>query len=217
MTTGIASEAGAVLKFAVTAGVIFTAVFSVFNSVLALVTGLSTLAAVSFTLFFFRDPSRHVPAGENLVLAPADGKIIDISAQRVEEFVGGECTRISIFMSLFNVHVNRVPVDGVVEYEQYHPGRFFAAFKESAARRNEMQSIGINTGRHRVLVRQIAGVVARRIRTYTGVGDRVICGSKLGMIVFGSRVDVFLPRGCRIDARPGQRTTAGVSVLGVLS
>ncbi len=217
MIAGISSEAGAVLKITVPAGVCLAVVFSVVSPGLGLAFGLLTVAAVSFILFFFRDPYRTAPEGENLVLAPADGKIIDVSQQTGEEFVEGGCIRISIFMSVFNVHVNRVPVAGVVEYMKYHPGRFFAAFKEKAARSNEMQSIGINTGRHRVLVRQIAGVIARRIRTSVDVGDRVACSSKLGMIVFGSRVDIFLPRECRVGVQPGQRTRAGESILGVLS
>lgn len=176
----------------------------------------ATVAVIVFTAFFFRDPARRPPAGEKNVLAPADGRIIDISVRPETEYLHGDCLRISIFMSLWNVHVNRVPVSGVVEHIAYRKGRFLAAFRDEAAEANEMRSIGINTGSHKVLVRQVAGTVARRIRTFTEKGDLVRAGDKLGMIAFGSRVDLCLPREFVGNVNLGQTTRSGESILGVL-
>jgi phosphatidylserine decarboxylase len=124
--------------------------------------------------------------------------------------------RLSIFMNVFNVHVNRYPVDGTVKYVHYNKGKFFNASTDKSSLENEQMSVGIDTGRNRVLVRQIAGLIARRIVTYSKVGEKVKQGDRMGIIRFGSRVDVFLPVGAKVRAKLGDVTTAGVTILAEL-
>ena len=166
--------------------------------------------------YFFRDPERVGDRGPSLVLSPADGKLIMITEVDEPSFVKGRAIRLSIFMNVFNVHVNRYPVDGVVKYIHYNKGKFFNAAAEKSSLENEQMSVGIETGKHRVLVRQIAGLIARRIVTYSKLGESVKQGDRMGIIRFGSRVDVFLPPGSTIRAKLGDATTAGVTILAVL-
>ncbi len=166
--------------------------------------------------YFFRDPERIGDRGPSLVVSPADGKLIMITEVVEPSFVKGRAIRLSIFMNVFNVHVNRYPVDGVVKYIHYNKGKFFNAAAEKSSLENEQMSVGIETGKHRVLVRQIAGLIARRIVTYSKLGESVKQGDRMGIIRFGSRVDVFLPLGSTIRAKLGDVTTAGVTILAVL-
>ena len=166
--------------------------------------------------YFFRDPERTGERGANLVVAPADGKLIMITEVDVPAFVGGRATRLSIFMNVFNVHVNRYPVGGTVRYVHYNPGKFLNAAVEKSSIENEQSSVGIESGPHRILVRQIAGLVARRIVTYSREGDQVKQGDRMGLIRFGSRVDVFLPVNARLRVKLGVLTTAGSTVLAEL-
>jgi phosphatidylserine decarboxylase len=128
-------------------------------------------------------------------------------------FVKGRATRLSIFMNVFNVHVNRYPVDGIVKYVHYNEGKFFNAAAEKSSLENEQMSVGIDAGRHQILIRQIAGLIARRIVTYSKLGEKVKQGERMGIIRFGSRVDVFIPPGSTIKAKLGDATVAGVTIL----
>ena len=178
--------------------------------------------------YFFRDPERTGERGPSLVVAPADGKLIMITEVDEPSFIKGRAIRLSIFMNVFNVHVNRYPVDGVVTYIHYNKGKFFNASAEKSSLENEQMSVGIETippdsdrtarvgTVHRVLVRQIAGLIARRIVTYSKLGERVRQGDRMGIIRFGSRVDLFLPVGSTVRAKVGDVTTAGVTILGEL-
>jgi len=166
--------------------------------------------------YFFRDPERTGERGTSLIVAPADGKLIMITDVDEPTFIGGRAVRLSIFMNVFNVHVNRYPVDGVVKYIHYNKGKFFNAAAEKSSLENEQMSVGVETGRYRVLVRQIAGLIARRIVTYSKLGEKVKQGDRMGIIRFGSRVDVFLPIGSTVRAKLGDATTAGVTILGDL-
>ena len=166
--------------------------------------------------YFFRDPERTGDRGPSLIVSPADGKLIMITEVDEPTFVKGRAIRISIFMNVFNVHVNRYPVDGVVKYVHYNKGRFFNAAAEKSSLENEQMSVGIETGQHRVLVRQIAGLIARRIVTYSKVGETVKQGDRMGIIRFGSRVDVFIPVGSTLRAKVGDITVAGVTILAEL-
>ena len=166
--------------------------------------------------YFFRDPERTGDRGPSLVVAPADGKLIMITEIDEPGFIGGRATRLSIFMNVFNVHVNRYPVDGVVKYIHYNKGKFFNAAAEKSSLENEQMSVGVDAGRFRVLVRQIAGLIARRIVTYSRLGEKVKQGERMGIIRFGSRVDVFLPLGSTVRAKLGDATTAGVTILAEL-
>jgi len=166
--------------------------------------------------YFFRDPERVGDRGASLMVSPADGKLIMITDVDEPSFVQGRAIRLSIFMNVFNVHVNRYPVDGVVKYIHYNKGKFFNASAEKSSLENEQMSVGIETGGRRVLVRQIAGLIARRIVTYSKLGETVRQGDRMGIIRFGSRVDLFLPPGSTVRAKLGDVTTAGVTILGEL-
>jgi phosphatidylserine decarboxylase len=166
--------------------------------------------------YFFRDPERVGERGPSLVIAPADGKLIMITEVDEPSFIQGSALRLSIFMNVFNVHVNRYPVDGTVKYIHYNKGKFLNAATDKSSLENEQMSVGIDTGRRRVLVRQIAGLIARRIVTYSKDGQKVKQGDRMGIIRFGSRVDVFLPVGAKVHAKLGDVTTAGVTILAEL-
>ena len=166
--------------------------------------------------YFFRDPERTGERGPSLVVSPADGKLIMITEVEEPSFIQGRAIRLSIFMNVFNVHVNRYPVDGVVKYVHYNKGKFFNAAAEKSSLENEQMSVGLQTGSYRLLVRQIAGLIARRIVTYSKPDERVKQGDRMGIIRFGSRVDVFLPHGSTVRAKLGDVTTAGVTILGEL-
>ena len=166
--------------------------------------------------YFFRDPERSGERGSSLVVSPADGKLIMITEVDEPNFVRGRATRLSIFMNVFNVHVNRYPVDGAITYVHYNEGKFLNAAAEKSSLENEQMSVGIESGKHRILVRQIAGLIARRIVTYSKKGDTARQGERMGIIRFGSRVDVFIPTDSRVRAKLGDVTTAGVTVLAEL-
>jgi phosphatidylserine decarboxylase len=166
--------------------------------------------------YFFRDPERTGERGPSLVVSPADGKLIMITEVDEPTFVKGRAVRLSIFMNVFNVHVNRYPVEGVVRYIHYNKGKFFNAAAEKSSLENEQMSVGIETSRYRVLVRQIAGLIARRIVTYSKLGETIRQGDRMGIIRFGSRVDVFLPAGSTLRAKVRDITVAGVTILGEL-
>jgi phosphatidylserine decarboxylase len=173
-------------------------------------------ALIAFTVFFFRNPARAVPAGEHLVLAPADGTVIVVEDGQEPEYLQGPCTKVSIFLSVFNVHVNRIPVDGVVEFHQHRPGKFALAFAPHASSVNECNAIGIRNGRGRVFFKQITGFVARRIVSYLTVGQPVKHGELFGMMKFGSRVDLFIPKNVRLNVKLGDKVRAGETILGEL-
>ena len=166
--------------------------------------------------YFFRDPERSGERGERVVIAPADGKVVMISDVDEPAFLHGRATRLSIFMNVFNVHVNRYPVSGTVRYVHYNKGKFLGAATEKSSIDNEQMSVGIDAGSHRVLVRQIAGLVARRVVNYSREGEQVTQGERMGIIRFGSRVDVFLPMTASIRAKIGDVTSAGSTVIAEL-
>jgi phosphatidylserine decarboxylase len=171
-----------------------------------------------FTLYFFRDPNARVPAGANLVLAPAHGKV-DVVGTTVEpDFMGGECQRVSIFLSVFNVHVQNAPVSGKVAWFKYKTGQFLNALKAESATHNENVYLGFEASEPRgqkVGVRLIAGVIARRIVPFVELGEEVIRGERISLIQFGSRADVYLPRNATIKVKVGDRVVGGETVLAV--
>jgi len=171
---------------------------------------------LGLTFNFFRDPERTSPAGEGFVLSPADGKIIALRQLEEKEFLGSRATMVSIFMSPLNVHVNRNPIGGKVKHLRYVKGEYFAAFEDKASEKNEQMVIGIEGPRGRVLFKQIAGFVARRIVCTLKMDDTVKAGERFGMIKFGSRVDVFVPASAVVRAKVGDVTVAGETVLAEL-
>jgi phosphatidylserine decarboxylase len=174
-----------------------------------------TLLALG-VLVFFRDPERAGPQGRDLVVSPADGKVIDIKVVEESSYVRGDALCISIFLSLLDVHVNRYPVSGNVDHRAYEVGRFEPAWRSSASRSNERSSTGIHSDGRRVLVNQIAGLAAKRIITYARLGDVVRQGERMGLIRFGSRVDVYLPKDASPGVKVGDRAVGGVTVLAQL-
>jgi len=170
------------------------------------------LVALFFVLNFFRDPERVIPQEPGLAVSPADGKVIKVQTMR-DPLTGEDRTAICVFMNVFNVHVNRYPVSGTVKYVHYNPGKFLNAAVEKSSLENEQMSVGLDHGGVRILVRQIAGLIARRIVTYSREGESVSQGDRMGIIRFGSRVDVFLPPGTPVAVKVGQTTFAGTTLL----
>jgi phosphatidylserine decarboxylase len=169
---------------------------------------------VGFCLWFFRDPERVAPGDDRLVVAPADGKVIDVRAVAAPELLGAPATRISIFMSPLNVHVNRSPVAGRIETVRHTEGRFHAAFADKASDDNERTAVVLNGGGRRFLVVQIAGALARRIICRRGQGDALARGERYGLIMFGARVDLYLPPAGKVRVQEGVRVRAGLTVVG---
>jgi len=163
--------------------------------------------------YFFRDPVREGERGDRLVISPADGKVVMITEVDEPTFLKTKAVRVSVFMNVFNVHVNRYPVTGVVRFVEKKAGKFLNAAAENASIENEQASVGIETGSNRILVRQIAGLIARRIVTDSKDGDHVQQGDRMGLIRFGSRVDIFVPVDAKLRVKVGDVTFAGVSVL----
>jgi len=166
---------------------------------------------------FFRDPERSGPKGDELILSPADGKVIKIEHVEESSYVQGEALCVSIFLSLFDVHVNRYPVSGDVKLRDYEPGRFEPAWRASASHSNERASTGIEAHGHHVLVNQIAGLAAKRIVTYAEVGDAVEQGDRMGLIRFGSRVDIYMSKDAVPSVKVGERAVGGITVLAKMS
>lgn len=178
-------------------------------------TGLALLLTL-FTTYFFRNPDRQPPETEGVVVAPADGEVI-YCGPATEEFLGQDMQKISIFMSIFNVHVNRVPVSGKVVSTFYRPGRFYDVRDDRATCENEQRGLVIESdGGSRLVVVQIAGLIARRIVCYAGDRDQLEIGQRYGLIRFGSRLDVYLPVDAEVKVAMGEKTSAGETVLGRL-
>ncbi len=166
---------------------------------------------------FFRDPDRVVPAGAGVVVSPADGRVVSVGRVESTPFFDGACTRVGIFMSVFDVHVNRIPHEGRIRSIAYRPGRFQRANLESASTRNEHSAVTLQTaGGHDICFVQIAGLIARRIISWLQVDQSVGRGERFGLICFGSRVDVYLPADTRVEVAPGSRVKGGTSILGYL-
>ncbi len=166
-----------------------------------------------FTVWFFRDPAPGTPSEAGLVVAPGQGKVISITEEDEPTFMGGRARRITIFLSVFDVHVQRAPVSGTVVHRVYKPGKYLVAWAEKASQDNEQSSLGISTGAGPVLVRQIAGLIARRIVTDHSEGDSVERGARIGLIRFGSRVDLFIPLEWEVVCSVGDRVRVGSTVL----
>lgn len=174
---------------------------------------LAWLPIAVWVVAFFRDPVRPGPRGDELVIAPADGEVVSVATVEEPDYLKGRALRVSIFMNVFNVHVNRYPVSGVIEYRHYNRGVFGHAGTEKASLENEQCSLGLATPKGPVLVRQIAGLVARRIVTDHDAGTQAVQGERMGLIRFGSRVDVFLPGNVSVLVRTGDVTRAGQTVI----
>jgi phosphatidylserine decarboxylase len=184
------------------------------SAVLAFLLGLYPAAFLvmllgAFVAFFFRNPRREIPPDPQIIVSPADGRVVKV--ERV-----GNVTRLSIFLSLFDVHVNRSPIAGRIEAMDYKRGKFKAAYNHAASVENERNVIMIAQGNLKIVFTQIAGVVARRIVCWKKVGDMVEKGERIGLIRFGSRVDVLFPAGAEATVEPGMRVRGGSSAIGII-
>ena len=175
-----------------------------------------SLVLTLFVLFFFRDPERILPKGTDLVVSPADGRVIVIKDIYEPDYLKQDVKQVSIFLSVFNVHVNRAPVGGTVEMVKYNPGKFHVASVDKASLDNEQTGVVIVNGKHKILVKQIAGLIARRIVCYAKPGDVLMPGERYGLIRFGSRVDLFLPRDTELKVKVGDRVKGVRDIIGVL-
>jgi len=209
-----------VLKFAPD-GYPFIIVFA-FITILVSVFGKLWIAVLPLTItlfiaYFFRDPDRTIPDDKGVFVSPADGKVILVKDVYERDYLKTEAREISIFMSVFNVHVNRAPCDGNVSLVRHSPGKFLVAHKDAASIENENTVIVLEGKYGKILVRQVAGLIARRIVCRVKVGDTLKRGERYGMIKFGSRLDIYLPRNTEIKVRLGDKVKAGETVLGIRS
>jgi len=175
-----------------------------------------TFAVFLFLISFFRVPNRTLVTGENLVISPADGKVVVIEEAFDEEYFNGKRLQISIFMSPANVHQNRIPESGEVVYSKYHKGKYLVAWHPKSSTENERHSVVIKNDKVEILVKQIAGALAKRIVNYLQVGQKVEQGAEMGFIKFGSRVDVLLPLSAKVKVELNQLVKGGITVLATL-
>ncbi len=198
------------------ATIIFVSMFILINDSIIGIAALSIFILFLLMLFFFRDPDRIPPDVENAVLAPADGRVVNIGEEYENEYMKENGIIVSIFLTIFDVHVNRLPVSGIVEYLKYQKGKFHPALYKKSSTENENWAVGINTGKQKIFFKQIAGILARRIINNLKVGEKVEIGDRFGIIKFGSRVDIILPASTKINVKPKQKVVSGKTIIGVL-
>jgi phosphatidylserine decarboxylase len=207
----------------------FSLILTIILFLLSLLTRIRMLSGLTviflvitlFIVFFFRDPEREITQGEGVILSPADGRIVGISTfssygseTGQNDFLGSGGTKVAIFLSAFNVHINRNPISGVVKYSKYIPGSFNAAYKEKASSENEQNELGLENDQVKLILKQIAGTIARRIVCRIKEGDQVKIGERFGMIKFGSRVEILLPEEVKVLVKLNQQVRAGETVIG---
>jgi phosphatidylserine decarboxylase len=188
----------------------------ILSPVITIIPAVVLFFLTGFILFFFRDPKRTTPPQKNTIVSPADGKVVEISDVYDNKFIPGHCKKIGIFLSIFNVHVNYAPVEGQVIYTAYQAGRFTNAAKNKAPLVNENNSIGIETNNMKIIVRQIAGLIAKRIVCKCKEGDTLKKGDKIGLIQFGSRVEIYLPPNIQLCVREGDKIKAKKNIIGII-
>ena len=183
----------------------------------AILTQVACLVIYILFLQFFRNPTRSIPEkDDNLVYVPADGRVVVIEEAEETEYFKEKRLQVSIFMSPLNVHVNRTPFSGEVKYYKYHPGKYLVAWHPKSSTENERSTVVVDNGKQEILLRQIAGAAARRIRTYVEAGQRLMQGEEFGFITFGSRVDVFLPLDAEVRVKIGDTVRGNIDVLAQL-
>lgn len=179
--------------------------------IIGIVIGILGIFCFCFTLFFFRDPAREIPKDANAIVSPADGVVVSIDEFETEPFGTGK--RLAIFMSPLNVHINRAPADGEVVSVQHFPGKFYRAFDEKASLENERVDMLLSTERGSIIIKQIAGIIARRIVCRAKIGDKLKRGQKYGIIHFGSRVEIVLPKNAEFIASIGDKVIGGETIV----
>lgn len=191
------------LLLAVLVGYFIDPLWTVFPIVLA-----------AFFTFFFRNPQRQIPTDKNLIVSPADGKVMGIVEVDENDFVNERCNKVIIFLSVFDVHINRSPMNGEIKFQQYTCGRFIPAYKDSVGFENERHTIGIENGNMRIIVTQIAGILARRIVTWVTLGNVLEKGERYGLIKFGSCTELVMPKNVEICVKKGDKVVGGETVIG---
>lgn len=196
--------------------IINTGIYAIINnSLLFLFSSVSSIILFALTMLFFRLPDRGKPINDNYIYAPADGKIVVIEKTFEEEHYKDERIQVSIFMSALNVHANWVPINGIIKYKNHYPGKFYAAWNPKSSKNNERTSLLIeNDSGFSLLIKQIAGIMARRIVTYPKLDQKLAIGDQLGFIKFGSRVDLFLPAGIELRVNLKQKVKGNKTVIG---
>ena len=196
--------------------ILFTIIGIYNNNVLMYIFAAITFFLFGFTIYFFREPSRNVPTGKDIIVAPSDGLVLGIEEIEEPDFIQGSVTRISIFLSLFDVHVNYVPLSGTVELVKYEKGKFFRANTQSASKENAHSKIGLETAYGKIVFKQSVGMIARRIVCHLRYGDKVTTGQKFGFIKFGSRLEVFCPSWVVVKVNVGERLKGAETIIGVI-
>ena len=204
------------LKFILT-GLVLTIIFALWAAqkdlfMLLIIAALLAVLTL-FLVFFYRNPARRIPVENDLILSIADGRVLSVENIQ-NEYIGGEGKKVSIFLSVFDVHLNRTPIAGNIDYVKYNPGRFFAAFEDKASSENEQSEIGLTFGSNRLVFKQIAGILARRIVCRLEKNQMVKSGEIFGLIHFGSRAELFLPDNIEIRVKKGDKVKGGETVIG---
>ncbi len=168
----------------------------------------------AFFIYFFRNPSRSMPYDPNILYSPADGTVMAVEDIFDDEYLNEPATKVTVFLSVFNVHVNRSPIDGEIKYQRYTCGQFVPAYKKSASFENERHAIGLDNGRMRILVTQVAGLLARRIVSWVTLGHQMKQGECYGMIKFGSSTELVVPKNVEITVKKGDTVVGGITVMG---
>jgi len=204
-----------VITKAVIIAVLLAAIGFYFEGITLIITSIIAFFIVVFTLSFFRDPNRTTPVGDHLFIAPADGKVIEIKKIFEPKYLKCEATQVSIFLSPLDVHVNRIPLSGTIEYAEYIPGEYLVAWHEKASELNERSEFGVrNSSGARMFFRQITGYVARRIVFHIQKGDTVVAGNRFGMMKFGSRMDLVFTDEISLNVKTGDVVVAGETIMG---
>ncbi|MCD5407151.1 MAG: phosphatidylserine decarboxylase family protein [Desulfotomaculum sp.] len=184
--------------------------FSIINPLIAIIPAVLFF----FVAFFFRNPKRTIPQEKDIIISPADGVVLSVEEFTENEYLKGKALKVKIFLSVFNVHINRVPVAGTVQYRSYFPGKFLPAFKGHASDVNERNYVGIDTGAHRIMVTQVTGFIARRIVCWIGMGDQLNRGQIFGLIKFGSCTELYLPLNTKVLVKKGDKVRGGETIIG---
>lgn len=210
-----AEDGYGVIAKAVVLGLLVVTTGYYFSGVAFYVSLILGFILITFTLYFFRDPDRDTPPGDNLIISPADGKVIEIKKVYEDKFLKNEATQVSIFLSPLDVHVNRIPISGVVKYAEYIPGEYLVAWHEKASELNERSEFGIiHLSGARMFFRQITGYIARRIVFHIKEGDDVVAGDRFGMMKFGSRMDLVYTSEITLNVKSGDRVIGGETIIG---
>lgn len=196
--------------FIIAAVILTLIVFYFFGFSAAIIPGVLSV----FFIYFFRNPSRSMPYDPNILYSPADGTVMAVEDIFDDEYLNEPATKVTVFLSVFNVHVNRSPIDGEIKYQRYTCGQFVPAYKKSASFENERHAIGLDNGRMRILVTQVAGLLARRIVSWVTLGHQMKQGECYGMIKFGSSTELVVPKNVEITVKKGDTVVGGVTVMG---